>query len=287
MSMQMKKMGLAAMAIVAMTTMTVSGAASATANPGSDSVAAIVNGDKILKNDVMNVIKSMTVAEADRDKAYPVIVDQMVNEKLIDIETAKAEIEKDPMFQARVAAAKAQLVKTIYLEKYLKDKITDKAIKAEYDKFKKENKGKEEVHARHILVASEDEAKQVIKDLDAGAKFETLAKERSSGPTAKTGGDVGYFAQGEIIPEFSNAAFQLKPGTYTKSPVKSPFGWHVIFVEDMRERVVPDMKDVEASIRSKLGQEAVEKLVKSLRAKADVKLFDINGKPVEEATKKN
>jgi len=288
MSIQMSKTSLAAMAIVALTSVVMPAAASAKAPRVNDTVVAIVNGNKILKNDVMNALKTMTVSATDMERAFPVIVDQMINEKLIDVEMEKSDIEKDPLFQARVAAAKAQMVKTIYLEKYLKDKITEQTVRAEYDKFKKENKGKQEAHARHILVASEAEAIQVIKDLDGGAKFADLAKERSSGPTAKNGGDVGYFAQGEIIPEFSEAAFSLKQGTYTKAPVKSQFGWHVIYLEDKRDRVVPDLKDVEVSIRTKLGQEAVESLIKGLRAKADIKRFDMNGKPIDgEATKKN
>ncbi|MBI3440529.1 MAG: peptidylprolyl isomerase [Proteobacteria bacterium] len=288
MSTLVNKIGPVLMAAVAIAMVTMAGIAQAKEAPSSDSaVLAIVNGDKILKDDALNALKSMNVPAADTDKVLPVVVDQMINEKLINSEVAKAQIEKDPAFQARLALAKAQLVRTAYLEKYLKDKITDQAVKSEYEKLKKENKGKEEVHARHILVATEEEAKQIIKDLDAGARFETLAKERSSGPTAKNGGDVGYFAQGEIVPEFSNAAFQLKAGTYTKTPIKTQFGWHVIYVEDRRTRVVPDLKDVETSIRNKLGQEAVEKLVTGLRAKADIKRFGMDGKPVEEATKKN
>ena len=129
------------------------------------------------------------------------------------------------------------------------------------------------------------EAKQAIKDLKAGAKFEDLAKERSSGPTAKTGGDIGYFLKGELVPEFSKAAFKLKPGNYTKAPVKSQFGWHVILVKDKRIRPVPDMKLVEGAIRNKMGQEAVEKLVSNLRAKADIKHFDKKGKLVKKTAK--
>jgi peptidyl-prolyl cis-trans isomerase C len=281
-----KKAGFAAVAIMAMSMMALTAMAMAKVNPADEIVVATVNGDKIFKKDVLGAIKTLPVPSADTEKVFPVIVDQMINEKLIDGETAKAEIEKSAEFQARFAAMKAQLVKTVYLEKYLKDKITDKTVKAEYDKFKKENKGKEEVHARHILVSSEEEAKKIIKELDGGAKFADLAKEKSSGPTAKNGGDVGFFAKGEIIPEFSDAAFNLKPGTYTKTPVKSQFGWHVIYVEEKRERAVPDLKEVEAAIRNKLGQGAIENLVKGLRAKADIKHFSMDGQPLEE-TKKN
>ncbi|MFH1158575.1 MAG: peptidylprolyl isomerase [Pseudomonadota bacterium] len=250
-----------------------------------NAVVATVNGDRILKKDVLGVLENLSVKQEDREKAFPVVVNQMINEKLINTETSKAGIEKDPVFQQRMEMAKFQMIKTMYLENYLKDKINDQTVKTEYEKFRKENKGKEEIHARHILVASEAEARQVIKDLKGGAKFEDLAKERSSGPAAKSGGDIGFFAKGEIIPEFSDAAFKLKPGNYTKEPVKSQFGWHVIYVEAKRERPVPEMKDVEGAIRNKMGQEAVEKLVMTLRAKADIKRFDAEGKPVTEPVK--
>ena len=270
------KMGFAAMAIVAIAAMAVPTVAKA----DDGTVVAVVNGSKILKKDVLEVIKLNNVKEDDTAKAFPVIVDQMINEKLIGAETAKSNLEKDPVFQQRLAAAKEQLVKTMFLENYLKDKVNDKTVKAEYAKFKKDNEGKTEVHARHILLKTEEEAKQVTKDLDAGAKFEDLAKERSSDPSSKNGGDIGYFTKDELIPAFSAAAFDLKPGTYTHVPVKSQFGWHVIFVQDKRDRVIPELKTVESSIRNKLGQDAVQKLLGDLRAKADIKRFDMDGKPV-------
>jgi peptidyl-prolyl cis-trans isomerase C len=242
-----------------------------------NAVVAEVNGEKILKKDVLGAMETMTVKPEDAEKVFPMVVDQMINEKLIDIETTRANIEADAKFQQQLQAAKSRLIKTVYLENYLKDRVNDKAVKEEYARLKKENKGKQEVRARHILVATEEEAKQVIKELQAGAKFEDLAKKRSSGPGAENGGDVGYFAKGELIPEFSDAAFNLKPGNYSKEPVKTPFGWHVIYVEDKRTRKVPDLKDVEASIRTKLGQEAIENLVQGLRAKADIKRFGADG----------
>lgn len=269
-----KKTGFAALALAAMLALPAVAQAK-------DDVAATVNGEKIMKSDVMTIIKnSPAVKAADSEKVYPILVEQMINDKLIDTETVKAEIEKDPAFQQRLAAAKAQMVRAVYLEKYLKGKVTDGEVKDTYEKFKKENKGKKEAHARHILVASEDEAKKVIKDLDGGAKFDALAKERSSDPSAKNGGDVGWFAQGEIIPAFSDAAFALKPGSYTKTPVKSQFGYHVIYVEEFRTRDVPELKNVENTIRTRLGQEAIGKLVKDLRTKAKIERFDFNGNPV-------
>ena len=283
MLMQTRKTGLTALAIVAMVMIAIPAVALTKDKPTDDGsvVVAIVNGDKILKEDVLGALKNLSVKPDDKEKAFPVVVDQMINEKLINTETSKSGIEKNPVFQQRLEMARFQLIKTMYLENYLKDKINDKTVKAEYEKFKKDGKGRMEVHARHILVETEAEARQVIKDLKAGSKFEDLAKERSSGPTAKSGGDIGFFAKGEIIPEFSNAAFSLKPGNYTKTPVKSQFGWHVIRVEAKRERAVPEMKEVEGMLRNEMGQKAVEKLVMDLREKADIKRFDEKGKPVK------
>lgn len=259
----------------------------AAATTTDDTVVATVNGDKILRKDVMQAVEKLPVKDVEIEKIFPFVVDQMINEKLIDGATAKAKVEDTPEFKKRMELVKAQLVKQLYLESQLKDKVSDKAVQAEYEKFKKENKGKEEVHARHILVPTEEEAKQVIKDLEAGQKFNDLAAKRSSDPSnAQQGGDLGYFLRDDMVPEFSEAAFSTKPGTYTKTPVKTSFGWHVIKVEDKRARAVPELKEVEMAIRNKLGQDALQKLVQDLRANAEIKRFNLDGTPVEE-TKKN
>lgn len=250
-----------------------------------DTVAATINGDKIYKKDVLSAMKNLPVKSDEQAKVYPMVVNQMINEKIIDKATAQAKIQDSAEYKQRLVVLQNQLVKQMYIENFLKDKITDSKVKAEYDKLKADNNGKQEIHARHIIVQSEDEAKQVIKDLDAGAKFEDLAKKRSSGPTAQNGGDLGWFAKDDMIPEFSGPAFALKSGTYTKEPVHTQFGWHVIKVEDRRNRVVPDLKEVDQAIRNKLSQEALAKMVMDLRAKADIKQYDINGKEITEPAK--
>lgn len=258
------------------------------ATSADDTVVAIVNGQNILKKDVEKAIAQLPIKDdVKADKVYPFVIENIINEKLIDDETAKSKVEESAEFKKRLDVIKASLAKQLYLENNLKDKISDKAVKAEYEKFKKDNKGKEELRARHILVPTEEEAKQVIKDLDAGGKFAELAAKRSSDTSnAQMGGDLGYFLKDDMVKEFSDAAFAIKPGTYGKTPVKTPFGWHVIFVEDKRERKVPDLKEVELPIKNKLGQEALQKLVGDLRAKADIKVFNLDGTPMGE-TKKN
>ena len=274
MSIKMKST-LAAFALLAVSITSVSAATAA-----DDTVLAIINGDKILKKDVMNALSQLPMQGAKVEEVYPFVVDQIINEKLIDEQAATAKIEETEDFKTRLDIIRSQLVKQIYLEQKVKDKISDKAVKAEYEKFKKENKGKEEMRARHILVPTEEEAKQAIKDLDAGAKFEDIANQRSSGSTAQNGGDLGYFTQEDMIPEFSKAAFALKKGAYTKEPVKTQFGWHVIKVEDRRSRKVPELAEIEGAIKNKLGQEALQELINGLRQKAQIERFDLEGKPL-------
>lgn len=253
----------------------------AATEPAGD-VAAIVNGQKIYKKDVMNAIKELgqKLGNADVKQVYPMVVEQIINEKLLDDAANAAKVDQSKEYKMREAAMKAQLVKQLYFEKLLKNKVSEDSVKAAYNQFRNENKGKMEVHARHVLVPSEVEAKKVIADLDKGAKFEELAQARSSGPTAKNGGDLGYFLKEEMIPAFSDVAFSLKPGTYSKEPVKTEFGWHVIRVEDKRERTVPEYAAVAPAIRNKLSQVALAKVLQELRGKAELKVFDFDGKQV-------
>lgn len=245
-----------------------------------DGVAAIVNGDKIYTKDVTKAIENLPIKGAKAEQVYPMVLDQIVNEKLIEEAVAKAKVPDSEEYKKRLDIIKLQLAKQIYLENALKGDISDKAVKAEYEKFKKENQGKTEIHARHILVPTEEEAKQVIKDIAGGAKFEDLAAKRSSGPAAANGGDLGYFTEEDMVPAFSKAAFALKKGEYSKAPVKTGFGWHVIKIEDRRERQVPELAAVEMPIRNKLGQEALVKLADRLHQDAKIEKFGLDGKPL-------
>jgi peptidyl-prolyl cis-trans isomerase C len=249
-----------------------------------DTVLATVNGDKVLKKEVMNVINNypVPVKEEDKPALMKMILSQMIDERLIDADIEKTKIIESKEYKERLDVIKTQLAKQIYIEKMLAGKLTDKAVKAEYDKFKKAYGGKTEIRARHILVPTETEAEQVIKDLDAGKDFAKLAQQRSSGPTAPNGGDLGYFVEGDMVPEFSKAAFALKPGTYTKTPVKTQFGYHVIKVEDKRERKVPPLAgELEGRIRNALGQEALQKHLDTLHKKAEIVIYDEKGNPIE------
>ncbi len=238
-----------------------------------DGVAATVNGDKILVKDVDKAIEVLGVKGAAADQVKPEVLNQIINEKLIEEAIVKAKIGESEEYKKRLEVLKLQLQRQVFLEEQIKDKIGDKQVKAEYEKFVKQNKGKTEIRARHILVPSEEEAKQVIKDLDAGADFTELAKKRSSDPSSQRGGDLGYFLKEEMVEEFSKEAFSLKTGSYSKAPVKTQFGFHVIKVEEKREREVPKYEQVAEAIRQQLGNQALQQMIEGLRAKADIKTF--------------
>src|SRR3954462_6901598 len=125
----------------------------------------------------------------------------------------------------------------------------------------------EEVHARHILVETEDEAKAVVEQLKGGADFATLAKEKSKDPGAADGGDLGYFVKGQMVPEFSEVAFKMYPGQIS-NPVKSQFGWHVIKLEDKRMRAMPEFEKVKDQIATYVARKAQTEFIAQLRESA-------------------
>ena len=126
------------------------------------------------------------------------------------------------------------------------------------------------VRARHILVETEDEAKAIIAELDKGADFETLAKEKSTGPSGPAGGDLGYFSRGRMVPEFEEAAFALDVGAYTEEPVQTQFGWHVIQLNETRIKEAPTLEEVRDELRAKVEQDVVKAHIDGLVENANV-----------------
>src|SRR5690606_13747347 len=127
--------------------------------------------------------------------------------------------------------------------------LSDEEMQKAYQQHLAESPAGEEVKARHILLDSEEDAKAVIEELNKGGDFQQLARDRSTGPSAPQGGDLGWFSKDQMVEPFSDAAFQMRPGDYSKAPVKTQFGWHVILVEDRREKPAPSFEEVEAELR--------------------------------------
>jgi peptidyl-prolyl cis-trans isomerase C len=163
-----------------------------------------------------------------------------------------------------------------------KTAATDDAMKKVYEDASKQITGEQEVHARHILVETEDEAKAVAEELKKGADFAELAKKKSKDPGASDGGDLGFFTKEQMVPEFSAVAFALEPGKVS-DPVKSQFGWHIIKVEEKRNRQAPAFEQVKAQIETYVTRKAQADYVAKLRETAKVERMD---KPEDKAAAK-
>ena len=251
-------------------------AATATADP----VVARINGTELHRSDVIEAIRGLPpqVQQQPIERLYPALLEQMVGTVLVSQAGRKAKLQDDPEVKKRLALVQDQLIADAYVQKLLQKQVTDQKLHARYDKFVKDAPPREEVHARHILVASEDEAKAIIADLKKGGDFNKLAQEKTTDPSGKTsGGDLGYFTKEDMVPEFADAAFKLKPGEYTETPVKTQFGWHVIKVEDRRTAKPPPFDQVKPKLGNEMSREIVGDKVKELRTAAKIETFNLDG----------
>ena len=245
-----------------------------------DPVVARVNGTDLHRSDVVEAIRGLPpqVQQQPLDRLYPALLDQMVGTMLVSQAGRKAKLQDDPEVKKRLALVQDQLIADAYVQRLLQKQVTDQKLHARYDKFVKDAPSREEVHARHILVASEDEAKEIIAELKKGARFHELAQEKTTDPSGKTsGGDLGYFTKEDMVPEFADAAFKLKPGEYTETPVKTQFGWHVIKLEDRRTAKPPTFEQVKPKLSNEMSRELVGDKVKELRTAAKIEVFNLDG----------
>ena len=211
---------------------------------------------------------------------YPMLLDQMIDRKVLVLTAEKEGLDKDPAVQRAVAHATEQALQNAILTRDIGPQVTDAAIKARYDATIANKPGEEEVHARHILVADEATAKKVIAELKAGGDFNALAKKYSTDPAAANGGDLGFFKKGDMVPEFAAAAFALKPGEYTQTPVHTQFGWHIIKSEEKRTAPPPTLEQARDEIRQQIIQEAVRADLDKLKVGVKIEKFAMDGSPL-------
>ena len=246
-----------------------------------DKVLAKVNGSEIRQSDVALAVEELGPSLAQMD---PATKDENVLAFLIDMKiVAKAAEDKKVQdaddFKKRLAFTRNRLLMDSLLASEGKAATTDEAMKKVYEEASKQISGEQEVRARHILVETEDEAKGIVEELKKGADFAELAKKKSKDPGASDGGDLGFFTKEQMVPEFSAAAFALEPGKIS-DPVKSQFGWHIIKVEEKRNRKPPDFDQVKGQIETYVTRKAQAEYVGKLREAAKVERFD---KPEETA----
>ncbi len=253
--------------------------------PKEDPVIARIGTVDVKRSDLVRSLDGLPpqVQQMPLQTVYPLILDRLIDGKLITNAARAQKLNDDAEVKRRLADYEDRVVQEVYLNRAVAAKVDEKALKERYDQFLKANPPQEEVRARHILVASETAAKEVIAELKKGGDFAAIAKAKSTDGSAKEGGDLGFFTKEDMVPEFSEAAFALKAGEFTQAPVKSQFGWHVIKLEQRRETAAPSMADMKEQLTSEMSQEMISKIVDDLRKGAKIEKFDIDGKPLPAA----
>lgn len=233
---------------------------------------AVVNGKPIPSSRADMLIKQMVAqGQQDTPKLREMVKDELVNREVLVQEADKLGLDKNADVKNQMELAKQSiLIRALVSDQIKKNPVTDAEIKAEYDKFHAQASDKE-YHARHILVDTEDQAKDIIAKLKAGAKFEDLAKQSKDPGTASSGGDLGWAVPAAFVKPFSDAMVSLKKGQLLETPVKSQFGYHVIRLDDVRAAKIPTLAEVTPQIKESLQQKKLQAYQTQLREKAKIK----------------
>ena len=240
-----------------------------------DPVVARVNGVDIRQSDLAfaeeEIGGNMPTIPPEQKRDY--LINYLVDVIVLSQAAEKQKLGDRPDVKRRLAFDHNRLLMESLLQDAGKSALSDEAERKVYDEAVKQVKNEEEVHARHILVPTEDEAKAILAQLKGGADFATLAKEKSKDPGAAEGGDLGYFTKEQMVPEFAEVAFKLGKGQLS-DPVKTQFGWHIIKVEDKRTRPTPTFEQVKPQIENYVAHRAQAEMVENLRKSATVERLD-------------
>lgn len=246
-------------------------AATAPAVSKEDAVAS-VNGVYISKKTLDTLEKE--IAERSQGQTFPKeqLLEELIQRELLIQQALQKQLDKSPEVIERMATVRNSLLSQAALQDYLKaNPVTDEEIKAEYDS-KMANMG-EEYKASHILVKTEDEAKKIIAELEKGGDFKALAKKHSIDPMGSEGGDLGWFTPDRMVPPFSEAVIALENGKFSKEPVQTQFGWHVILREESRALTPPPFDAVKEQIRPMLQRQKAQNMIENLRNSAKVEIL--------------
>jgi peptidyl-prolyl cis-trans isomerase C len=250
-----------------------------------DPVVARANGVDIHQSDIAfaeeEIGGNMPNMAPEQKREY--LINYLIDVIVLSQAAERQKLAERPEVKHRLAFDRNRLLMESLLQDTGRAALSDTAEHQVYDEAIKQVKNEEEVHARHILVPTEDEAKAILAQLKGGADFAALAKEKSKDPGAAEGGDLGYFTKDQMVPEFAAVAFKLDKGQLS-DPVKTQFGWHIIKVEDKRIKPTPAFEQVKPQIDNYVAHRAQSQLVEKLRSAANVERLD---KPMEPNTSLN
>ncbi len=246
-----------------------------------DPVIARIDGQPILRSELQATMRGLPAQAQGMpiETLYPMLLERVIDLRLIGNAARGSKLDDDPAVKKKIAEAADRVLQEALLTKAIETKVTEAALREKYKTYAASVPGQEEVNARHILLKTEAEAKAVIVEIQKGGDFADVAKKRSIDPGAANGGDLGYFTREQMVPEFSEAAFNLKKGEVTQVPVKSSFGWHVIRVEDKRTSGPPSFDEVKAELQEEMSRDVIQDILKDLRGKAKVERFNLDGTP--------
>jgi peptidyl-prolyl cis-trans isomerase C len=247
-------------------------AAGAPAAPAADGVLATVNGKPIpqARADIM-VRNQVAQGQQDGDQLRQAVREELVRREVLTQAAAAKGMDKNPALIQQADLARQAVLIQAYLQDYLKQHpVTETAIKSEYDKLKV-GLGDKEYKARHILVKTEEKAKEIIGKLQVGEKFEDLVKDSEDPGSKGNGGDLGWSAPAQYVKSFGEALVKLEKGKFTPQPVRTDFGYHIIKLDDVRDLKLPSYDEAKAQIGQRLEQATIAAHVNELRQKATIK----------------
>lgn len=241
-----------------------------------DAVVAKINGQEIKESDLKMAAAEVgpELAALPADKQRRILLEFLIEMRLFADAADAAKLTSGAEFEQRQAYWTTRAKRDAYFESSIKGSISDGLVRGIYDDKVKMIPTEDEVDASHILVESEDKAKEVFDKVGKGDDFAKLATEYSSDPGSKAnGGKLGYFTKGQMVKEFEDAAFALKKGEVSK-PVQSKFGWHIIKVEDRRAKPPPSYDEVKGQIVDSMVQQKGQQAATDLRGKANIEYVD-------------
>lgn len=242
-----------------------------------DEVVARVNGVEVTRDDVVAGILELPAEyqQLGVEILWEPMLQQAIDRRLV-VEAARADgLDESEAYRAQLARLGDQLLQQLFFESILADPVPQDEVRAAYDTWAAEFEASgagEEVHARHILVLSEEEARDVVGRLEAGEDFAAVAAETSVDPSGLQGGELGWFRHDDMVPEFADAAFALEPGA-TSAPVQSPFGWHVIVVEERRTAPTPAFEQLAPQFETQIVEERIYGRIDALREDAEIEIL--------------
>ncbi len=250
-------------------------------------VVAKVNGKDINREDVLAVYNTLPLATRQTNSIevlFPEVLAQVINNTVIAEKASKARLDNDKMVKQQLEELKKQVVRNVFVEKEVQKLMTDERKQEAYKLLSEQHKPVEQVEAYHILVEERKDAREVIKKLDEGADIKSLAIEYSIDATKNNPGNEGYlgfFSKTDVLPEFAEAAFALEPGEYSKAPVETEVGYHVVQVTSKRMSPPPTFEQMEQFIDAQLRQALLTDLLRQWREGSEIEVFNINGDPLQ------